>query len=235
MHNGVVATFSTSPTLKRRMLSEMSDKAAANVLGSTDSEHLAGLYFTYLGDDWERTYDLQEMKRALEKAISTVIRFQKEELSHKDGTNATVLVEPSSLNLCTTDGTQLLAFRYRNSPLEEEQPPSLYYSTVAGPTLNRKYEGHPDRVSAKSDVHPEEHEHAHSKETTAPPHIRAMHLAAKNLEGSKSKDKHGRHVIVASEPTTFDQSEWELIPKNSCVLVAADMTVAVEPILDIVV
>lgn len=120
MHNGMISTFGTSPTLRRKMLSAMSAKACANVLGSTDSEHLAGLYFTYLGDDWEKAYPLAEMKAALEKSIQVVIDFQKEEL----GIGAKV--EPSDLNLCTTDGIKLLAFRYRNSSDELELPASLY-------------------------------------------------------------------------------------------------------------
>ncbi|KAF8310198.1 N-terminal nucleophile aminohydrolase [Clavulina sp. PMI_390] len=221
MHNGAIANFTSS--LKRRMLNEMTLKAASNVFGSTDSEHLAGLYFSKLGDDWEKVYNLAEMKNALEQAISLLVAFQEEEAK-----TTGVAVGPSSLNLCTTDGTQLLAFRFRNSPVEEEQPPSLYYSTVAGPTLNRRYEGHPDRAPAQSTILPEEDEHRHFLHIH--PHIREAQLKVKNVEGTKLKAEHGRHVIVASEPTTFDQDEWELIPKNTCVMVAADMTVTVDKI-----
>ena len=48
----------------------------------------------------------------------------------------------SSLNFAVTDGSQVLAARY--SSMDNYEPPSLYYSTKAGPTLNRKYPDHPD-------------------------------------------------------------------------------------------
>lgn len=169
----------------------MSDKAHGNVYGSTDSEHLAALYFTHLGDDWDAEYSLQDMKRALERAIKDVIELQ-EALP-----GATKPVAASSLNLCTTDGTKLLAFRFRNS--EEEQPPSLYYSTRAGVTLNRKYPGHPDHVPGK----------------TLP-----VDAAGFKGEDVRPAEAHGNHVIVASEPTTYDVNEWELVQKNQAVLVS---------------
>lgn len=221
MHNGTISNFNTSPTLKRRMLMSMSAKATQNVHGSTDSEHLAGLYMSFLGDDWERTYTLEEMREALEKAVQTVIHYQKEELDPKEKGSAKA-EEPNSLNLCTTDGVQLLAFRFRDSPLDVEQPPSLYYSTTAGPTLNRKYEGHPDHV-ANSDIAPEHAWRPYNAGDHTPP-------PAEKQEGSLGKDNHGKHVIVASEPTTFNQKEWELIPKNTCVMVGKDMSVKLDKI-----
>ena len=67
---------------------------------------------------------------------------------------------------------------------ETEQPPSLYWSEFAGRTLNRKYPGHPDSAELINE------------------------MATKELE------EHGKHTIIASEPTTFDQKEWHLITKN---------------------
>ena len=40
----------------------------------------------------------------------------------------------------------------------------------------------------------------------------------------------GDHVIVASEPTTFRKEDWELIPKNQCVMVGRDMVVRRAPV-----
>jgi glutamine amidotransferase len=229
MHNGTVSNFNNSPTLKRRILMSMSAKAAHNVHGSTDSEHLAGLYFTYLGEDWEQTYPLAEMKAALEKAIQTLIDFQKEEVNPNASPAPHERSEdegPNALNLCTSDGSQLLAFRFRDSALDLEQPPSLYYSTTAGPTLNRKYEGHPDRVSKNSSIRPEE-----LYEVNPSHHFTSVNARkTKRMEGNLLKDNHDKHVIVTSEPTTFDQREWELIPKNTAVLVGVDMSVELEPI-----
>lgn len=112
----------------------MDDDVYANISGSTDSEHLAALYITYLTDgrgkaSWEEQYSVQQMRDALRKAIDTVVKLQQKKLGAK--------AEPNSLNLATTDGSQLVTFRVRNHAVE--QPPSLYYSTNAGVTLNRKY------------------------------------------------------------------------------------------------
>ncbi|KAF9267931.1 N-terminal nucleophile aminohydrolase [Marasmius fiardii PR-910] len=189
MHNGGVAHFTQ---IRRGLCEKMSQKAFGNIHGSTDSEHLAALYMSYLGDAWDTVYSLEEMKLALEKAIGDVLDLQ----SKLPG--ATTPIAASSLNLCTTDGSKLLAFRYRNSD-GKEQPPSLYFTTTAGVTLNRKYPGHPD-FEKDCDI-PREHVAGFCGDDV---------LAAEN---------HGDHVIVASEPTTCREHEWKLIPKNQAVMV----------------
>ncbi|KAL6718572.1 hypothetical protein ACLMJK_004664 [Lecanora helva] len=71
-----------------------------------------------------------------------------------------------------------------------QQPPSLYWSEFAGKTLNQKFPGHPD--------------------------------AAEKTNESASKDsgeRIGKHTIVASEPTTYDESEWHLIGANCALTV----------------
>jgi len=71
-----------------------------------------------------------------------------------------------------------------------QQPPSLYWSEFAGRTLNRKYPGSADA----QDVVNEE-----------------------AILGEE--DRIGKHTIVASEPTTYDENEWRLIGKNHALLV----------------
>ena len=58
------------------------------------------------------------MKAALQKTIDTVIRLQTELNPTPDGG-----LQPSSLNLCTTDGLQLVAVRFRNEKGDIHQPP----------------------------------------------------------------------------------------------------------------
>ena len=71
-----------------------------------------------------------------------------------------------------------------------EQPPSLYWSEFAGRTLNQKFPSHPD----------------------APDKV--------NEEASKNKeDRIGKHTIIASEPTTYDDTEWHLIGRNCALTV----------------
>ena len=131
MHNGVVSDF---VTISRDMVDLMDDDAYANIAGSTDSEHFAALYMTYLTDgkgkeSWEKQYTVDQMRDAMRRTIGTVVQLQRKKLGNK--------AEPNSLNLATTDGSQLVAFRFRNHAIE--QPPSLYWSNTAGVTLNRKY------------------------------------------------------------------------------------------------
>ena len=69
MHNGVVENISDI----RIALLPLLDKAAyENIKGTTDSEHMAALYMTYLTKSagggkasWEKQYSLSEMKNAL--------------------------------------------------------------------------------------------------------------------------------------------------------------------------
>ncbi len=111
--------------------------------------------------------------------------------------------EHSALNLVCTDGTSLIATRY-TSPLPRE-PPSLYFSTTAGAKMNRKFEGHPDAG------HPA--------------------LSAETAQGGAiPAQEHGRHVIVASEPSTYDAGDWTLIGVNEMVVVNRDMVVHREAI-----
>ena len=131
MHNGQISSFLS---ISREICTHLDDDVYGNISGSTDSEHFAALYMTYLTGgkgktSWEEGYTVEQMKEALEKAVSTVIGLQKNRLGDS--------AEPNSLNVAVTNGSQLVALRFRNHPVE--QPPSLYYSTKAGITLNRKY------------------------------------------------------------------------------------------------
>lgn len=191
MHNGFIADFLSI----RRQLCELLDQDTyGNVLGSTDSEHLAALYMTYLTSGrgkaaWEEQYSTSEMADALHRAVSTVISLQQKILGVR-GAN------PNDLNLAATDGSQMIAYRFRNHAVE--QPPSLYYSTTAGVTLNRKYPDLPN--------------------------------GGENPAASKTTEEHGRHVIVASEPSTYKDEEWQLIQKNWCLTVETDGSVNVSKI-----
>lgn len=182
MHNGGVAHFDQ---IRRALALEFSDEASAIIKGTTDSEHLAALFFTYLeakrgAKAWETSHPIEEVKAAAEQAVAKVIETQRRILGNQGAG-----LDGSSLNLAITDGTQLLAIRFRNHPTEH--PPSLYYSTKAGVTLNRKYPDHPD--------------------------------AGVNRDGMKAESEHGDHVIVASEPTTYKEHDWQLIQKNHCIMV----------------
>lgn len=136
MHNGFLQHFDS---VSRGMCNLMDEDAYGNIQGSTDSEHFAALYMTYLTDgrgrsSWEEQYSTESMKLALVYSMQMVVRLQKEKWGDEAAAN--------SLNIAVTDGSVLVAMRFRNHATE--QPPSLYYSTTAGITMNRKYPDHPD-------------------------------------------------------------------------------------------
>lgn len=186
MHNGVISDF---VSIKRELCNLLDHDTYSNISGGTDSEHLGGLFVHFLTggrgkQSWDEDYTERQMNDALLQAVKTVIELQKKVLGDKS--------HPNSLNLAVTDGTKLVAYRFRNN--DNEQPPSLYYSTTAGVTLNRKYPDHPDGIQL-----PQKHE-----------------------DSRKASEKHGDHVIVASEPSTYKEEDWTLIGKNQVLLVGVD-------------
>lgn len=192
MHNGVVSDFSA---IKLHVCQKMSTAAYALVQGGTDSEHMAALYLSFLsnfGDkaSFEKEYSAEEMTSAMHAMVSAVLDLQHDLLGPK--------ARPNSLNLCATDGVKMIAYRFRNHATQE--PPSLYYSTKAGTTLNRKYPDHPDGIEVPQKV------------------------------GTKAEEDHGKHMIIASEPSTYKKSDWNLIPKNSVVVASKEHGVEVRAV-----
>lgn len=209
MHNGYISSFAK---IKRQMCAEMTQEAYEHIQGGTDTEHFAALLMSYLcpdepdlkqeqptaGDErvpkaWGLYHEPSEIQSALEKTIATIIKTQYKVLGEA--------AESNDLNICVTDGRSLVACRFRNHATE--QPPSLYYSTTAGATLNRQYPDHP--AGPAGPLGPNKREGKHTEGHN--PHAR--HATA----------DHGKHVIVASEPTTYKDKEWNLIEKNRVVLV----------------
>lgn len=111
MHNGGIPQFRK---IKRSLLNLLSQEIFNDISGSTDSEHIFALFLNFLSDR-DSQLSLEEITSAIEKTISTII-----DLCGKAGMN-----EPCSLNLCATDGTHIVATRFRNA---SDCPPSLYYS-----------------------------------------------------------------------------------------------------------
>jgi predicted glutamine amidotransferase len=72
-HNGAIAYFTE---IRRQMCAAMSMAAYENVKGTTDTEHVAALYFSFLGD-FNVPHTLEEMRIAMEKAIHCIVDIQK--------------------------------------------------------------------------------------------------------------------------------------------------------------
>jgi glutamine amidotransferase len=201
MHNGGVTNF---PKIRQLLISKISPENVAWIKGNTDTEHVAALYFTHLGDT-SITYPVGKMRDALAAAIRDIQEAQKVILSPADLANSA-----NSLNLCTTDGEQMVAVRWRNSPTQ--QPPSLYVSTIAGIILNR---------TIPNDV---------LEEGTAQDVLANIGSARDLVKDTLDINAHGHHVIVASEPTTFHPAAWKLLDKNDCITVDKHMKMTVGPL-----
>ncbi|GKT59709.1 N-terminal nucleophile aminohydrolase [Colletotrichum tofieldiae] len=181
-HNGILAMLQYLPLRYQQA-----------IVGTTDAEHIAAVYFFILcGKDgnWESVYDAGEMAAAMRETVVMLEKLQTEFGPPER--------EFNTLNLVAMSGSSLVAVRY-GSPKGLE-PPSLYYSTTAGATLNRRYKGFPSDVGESGDGDSED-------------------------DGRLEKKSHGEHVVVASEPSTFNQSEWELVEPSQ--MVVADIAVGV--------
>ncbi len=111
MHNGMVGDF---PKIRRALLRELNDKAYDAVQGSTDSEHLFGLFLNNLRDPTEpvTTDEMVEAMFAMFNDLNRLL-LESDIRSH------------SYLNLCVSNGRSIVATRYTTNP--RVQPASLYY------------------------------------------------------------------------------------------------------------
>lgn len=110
MHNGVVGGFAK---LKRTLAARLSDTAYSRIQGTTDSEHLFGLFCDH-HSQVEADDETETMAAALSATITDVVALASE-------------VEPqrvSHLNLAVSDGTRAVISRYST----DEESPSLYTS-----------------------------------------------------------------------------------------------------------
>lgn len=111
MHNGVVGGFKT---MRRKLLRRLNDQAYDAIQGSTDSEHLFGLFLNHIHNPFG-TVSCEEMVRAMEMMFSDLSELM---IEHD-------IRQHSYLNLSVTNGTCLVAVRYTTNP--NVQPASLYY------------------------------------------------------------------------------------------------------------
>jgi len=95
---------------------------------------------------------MEKLKKVMIKTLQDVLTLIRESAKDKDEA-----FPHSSLNFTVTDSCQLLAVRF--SSMDKFEPPSLYYSTVAGSTLNRKFPDHPDGKEVRKKAVRATHEH----------------------------------------------------------------------------
>jgi glutamine amidotransferase len=111
MHNGMVQGFRK---IRRALLRELKDDAYDAIQGSTDSEHLFGLFLNNLPNP-NGPVTTEEMEAALFAMFNDFNRL----LFEHD------IKEHSYLNICVSNGRSTIATRYTTNP--RVQPASLYY------------------------------------------------------------------------------------------------------------
>jgi len=120
MHNGGVPRF---PSIKRKLLSLLSDELFLWIQGSTDSEHVFALLMQ----------NITEMKRSGSALSEDQIRqcFQKTfEQIQQLKMEAGIGDEVSTFNMMITDGYRIFGTRYSSDP--GRQTRTLYYSAGSG-------------------------------------------------------------------------------------------------------
>ncbi|MBI4418038.1 MAG: class II glutamine amidotransferase [Ignavibacteriales bacterium] len=112
MHNGHVGGF---PFLKRKIVNLMSEERYMGIQGSTDTEHVFSLFLDRLSNPTEGAHPF-EMKSAL---LETLAILKKLSVDNK-------ITENSYLNICVTNGSEILVLRHVSNP--SKKPHSLYWS-----------------------------------------------------------------------------------------------------------
>jgi len=127
MQNGTIAHFTK---IRVAILEEIKYTTVSMIVGMTDSEHAGALFVHFLPDhDPNKDHSGHVMKEAMLKMIKFILNTVKEEekVSERDSDGVRIHT-PSNMNFAVTDGTVMIATRYRDSKFSH--PPSLYFSEV---------------------------------------------------------------------------------------------------------
>jgi predicted glutamine amidotransferase len=127
MHNGDVARF---PAIRRRLLDGLSDDAFQTVRGSTDSEHLFGVFLDKAAEMEAGRVDPTEiLARSLTATVSYAVNLSKEAVAAGAGNGHKPHAgdeDECYLNIAVSDGTRSVACRYTT---DKDEPASLYVHT----------------------------------------------------------------------------------------------------------
>lgn len=121
MHNGGIPSFSK---IRLSLLNILSDRSCNMIKGSTDTEHMFALFVDFMPPG---SSSVDDMVAALNQTISTIVSM----------CAMAEIEKPCSLNLSVTNGTDIIATRFRNGP---ENPPSLYF--IYGSRFTCRDDGH---------------------------------------------------------------------------------------------
>jgi len=207
MHNGGIAYFSK---IKRTIHNLLSPSIFEMIEGTTDTETVGALFVQNLPDhDPNKNYSSEILNEALIKMIQQVIDIIKAYVQESNS-----VFKPSSLNFAVTDGNTVLCSRFRNGGESTDDPPSLYYSTCS------IYNMEDNSISIR-------------ERTIVPEIYKDSYFAVSGqipseLKRSFSFEVGSNSVIIASEPLSFVESQWNLIPKNHIIVVTSKEAVMEE-------
>ncbi|KNZ53873.1 hypothetical protein VP01_3112g2 [Puccinia sorghi] len=193
MHNGHIAGFKT---FKRELQSLLSDEFFHFPQGNTDSEWAFALFLNELSKVCNGIF--YDKIVADPKSGSFPYTLLKETMLQtikqiRELCNQAGISEPSLLNFAVTDGQSVVATRYVNSSTDEAA--SLYFSTGTSFEAASGLDG----AVVKSDECHEPLEAAQYR--------------------MKKCDKRERIVLIASEPLTFEKTDWLEIPCQTVIIV----------------
>jgi predicted glutamine amidotransferase len=115
MHNGFIGAFRR---VRRRLLHDLADEAFGMIRGSTDTEHMFGVFVDELlkrGDPADEPDPARALAARLAATISRVLAIVREAGG----------AEPSFLNVAVSDGKRAAISRFTSHP--SDPPDSLYY------------------------------------------------------------------------------------------------------------
>ncbi len=204
MHNGGIGGWKLG--VKRKLVTDISDRWFEMVNGNTDSEWAFALFLDSLDkmgcdpDDARKQkngFGHTVLRNAMLKTIERINGFIKalpEEVRDAGDTR-------SLLNFAVADGKSVVCTRYVSS--RSDDAASLFFSSG---TSWREQKTNKDGTSTRS-------------------------KPGKGEYKMERRDKGADIVLVASEPLTFERDNWVTVPTNS-VLTIHNQTVLIHPILD---
>jgi glutamine amidotransferase len=124
MHNGDVARFGA---IRRRVLGGLSDEAFNAVKGSTDSEHLFGVFLDKAAEmEGGGIAPAEILARSLAASVSYIVNLSKEAVASAAPKDEAGEDGECYLNIAVSDGVRSVACRYTT---DKDEPSSLYVHT----------------------------------------------------------------------------------------------------------
>jgi len=204
MHNGCLAHFSK---IKKRLIAGLSENCFSLIHGTTDTEHAFAIFISHLPDENPHVqHSIHVLKEAMLNTIQDLLK-----LTMLCGEKP----EASSMNFAVSNGEVVIATRFRNS--HREEPPSLYISK----TVRYECPNSTDQPTGACPV---------SAVPSSPRLCTKDRSSSIDLGRSCDSLSKVKSVVICSEPLSYNEDQWALVPKNHLLIVTANHKIKVESI-----